>query len=127
MLGVHSAHLLSTVGLIFLSWTQYIMLIAPFLHWHKLYLAATVLFFANFVFLFSVACKDPGILPRQHFRNEKSASTGIIRKDAAALKTQFCKICNIWRPSRARHCKYCDNCVDVFDHHCPVIYLLSHD
>lgn len=120
MFGVHGSHLMGTIALILISWIQYTLLIVPFIHWNELYLTALALFTLNLTLLFSVACTDPGILPRQHFRNEKSASANIIRKDAMALHSNFCKICNIWRPSRARHCKYCDNCVDIFDHHCPV-------
>lgn len=37
---------------------------------------------------------------------------------ASIYKRRFCKTCFIWRPALASHCRYCDQCVTHFDHHC---------
>jgi palmitoyltransferase len=33
--------------------------------------------------------------------------------------TNWCGKCHSHRPKRAHHCRYCQRCVLVFDHHCP--------
>ena len=35
------------------------------------------------------------------------------------IEARFCTICNMEQPIRAKHCRDCDNCVALHDHHCP--------
>eukprot|EP00808_Paulinella_micropora_P014207 g67814.t1 len=51
-------------------------------------------------------------------------SPGAIRTrevNGKMLTFKFCGTCKIWKPPRASHCQYCDNCVKEFDHHCPFV------
>ena len=38
--------------------------------------------------------------------------------DISFYRARYCSTCKIMRPPQASHCKYCDNCVKKFDHHC---------
>ncbi|KAI8086229.1 palmitoyltransferase PFA4 [Halteromyces radiatus] len=35
---------------------------------------------------------------------------------------RFCKSCQIYKPPRTHHCRYCRRCVLKMDHHCPWIF-----
>jgi palmitoyltransferase len=34
---------------------------------------------------------------------------------------KYCTICHVEQPLRCKHCKNCDQCVAMYDHHCPWI------
>jgi Uncharacterized protein containing DHHC-type Zn finger len=35
------------------------------------------------------------------------------------IETRYCPICTIEQPLRAKHCKDCNVCIALYDHHCP--------
>lgn len=65
---------------------------------------------------------EPGIIP-------KSSSQGVnkkykfyidpLRYGHGLIECKPCRTCNIIRPPRSFHCKKCDACIEVHDHHCP--------
>eukprot|EP01120_Amphizonella_sp_Union-15-10_P011803 TRINITY_DN5103_c0_g1_i1.p1 TRINITY_DN5103_c0_g1~~TRINITY_DN5103_c0_g1_i1.p1 ORF type:complete len:298 (-),score=15.30 TRINITY_DN5103_c0_g1_i1:38-931(-) len=84
----------------------------------------TVLLIAGFT--------DPGILPRKTEDSRQSGETESpqsttkptqkdIQVNGQLLSISFCETCKIWRPPRASHCSFCNNCIQNFDHHCPWI------
>eukprot|EP01083_Nonionella_stella_P138830 422551_1 len=62
-------------------------------------------------FLVRTNMTDPGILPR--YTAEQPMFGPFNQYD------RFCKTCHLIRPTHAKHCRTCDNCVNGFDHHCP--------
>ena len=67
-----------------------------------------------FVSLYLAGFTDPGYLPRGNLATPEPH-----KQVNARNNTKFCETCHIWRPPRAKHCRYCDCCVRKFDHHCP--------
>ncbi|KAJ1954460.1 Palmitoyltransferase zdhhc14, partial [Linderina pennispora] len=45
-------------------------------------------------------------------------TTKLVAVNNVAVRLKYCETCKIYRPPRASHCKYCDNCVENEDHHC---------
>ena len=46
---------------------------------------------------------------------------GLNGQKAFVTRLKFCFSCMILRPKRSVHCRSCDVCVEMFDHHCPFI------
>jgi len=55
---------------------------------------------------------DPGVIPRR-------SELDLLRLANLKYGERVCSTCKIIRPPKAKHCRYCDHCVEVFDHHCP--------
>jgi len=103
-----------------------IAIIVPFIAWltlvidelpvYLLIIASVFLIFCLVSFLLAAAT-DPGIIPRS--QPGETAEYPIQPLDIDGKPVKFCQTCRIYRPRRAKHCKFCDNCVEKFDHHCP--------
>lgn len=109
-----------------------------------LLLLVAVLYVFTMASAFITAYTDPGILPRGVNPKSEIAMNGstdyggdpvsllvyhpncpdvLLGKEIVSgdnkIFVKYCYTCEIFRPPRASHCSYCDNCVEEFDHHCP--------
>jgi len=69
------------------------------------------------ILLCFTAFRDPGFIPRRPLCEDAPPNGYKGELDGEIWK--WCATCNIWRPPTSKHCKQCDACVRMFDHHCP--------
>ncbi|KAI7848706.1 DHHC palmitoyltransferase-domain-containing protein [Circinella umbellata] len=112
----------------------------PFI-WTHIHPAIPIIFAYLFVLSLTSMIKtswtDPGIIPRdldpfpilERYDDPGSPYSdsiwhqGIPTQKEVQIKDKswtlrYCETCRIYRPPRASHCRQCDNCVEVEDHHC---------
>ena len=42
-----------------------------------------------------------------------------IHEEFYFAEKRYCTVCNVEQPLRSKHCKDCNRCVALYDHHCP--------
>lgn len=117
-----------------------------------LLILSIVLFVLTYFFMVLCSFTDPGIIPRKRVYDISGVIMPPLYKKETILETlrnkfvnvyndeernyiyvtsetchdiyifKFCTTCQLFRPPKASHCKYCDNCIEVFDHHCPYLW-----
>jgi len=115
--------------------------------WSWLPVVAGVLLAITVTFSFLTSCTDPGIIPRPALQllvpglqEEVARANGLENKRGgqmsdvmtvmpdpsimAVLELEgywWCRWCHMVQPPRAKHCRDCDCCVLLEDHHCPFL------
>lgn len=117
MLGSQPDQLLISMLLMMVTWAVFYFAILSYTHSVILNQICLILVLLNISLALITATTDPGIYVRRSIASEPVIYREDLQKQ---LGEQYCSICCIVRRERARHCRLCDNCVDVFDHHCPV-------
>lgn len=73
-----------------------------------------IISFYTIIAYFSAAFSDPGYLTEDWNENNPTMKVDPNNKD----EKLYCDKCKITRPPRAHHCKECNKCVLMMDHHC---------
>jgi hypothetical protein len=117
MCGVDIRFFFLTNGMIGITTALFFILVVPFLQGISRFVVAGTAGFLYILllwFMWVAAFTDPGFIPRGKERAPKKPDNYINAKGQ-----KFCVTCNIWRPLRAVHCRWCNACVKKLDHHCP--------
>lgn len=117
ILGVNYMCGFGTLGAMTLPYIMFNILMAGKIPKTHLVIPAFV-YVLTFITFLLCACTDPGIIPRASTA-EEAHEKPVQPLDVDGTPFKFCQTCRIYRPRRAKHCKFCDNCVEKFDHHCP--------
>ena len=73
--------------------------------------AGSALLAATLFFLLRCALTDPGVLPRcPPPPADILPAPPLDQLDYDGSDLKYCDTCNLFRPPRAKHCRFCDNC-----------------
>ena len=75
-------------------------------------------FLCSLVTLLLAAFSDPGHMPRCVPPEVLPPVVVTIMINETKVFLKWCSSCNLYRPPRGYHCRKCDRCVLVMDHHC---------
>jgi len=135
-------YILITWGIILIFTILYCVIIVPTLITSKtlfIPIFSGVFFLLTIIFFLLTSLSDPGIIPRKEMFElfgpvpeqytlkiieeylKQDLMPTIDKLNELHRTFKFCTTCRIHRPPRASHCTYCDNCIEVFDHHCSFI------
>eukprot|EP01118_Nematostelium_gracile_P000398 TRINITY_DN10430_c0_g1_i1.p1 TRINITY_DN10430_c0_g1~~TRINITY_DN10430_c0_g1_i1.p1 ORF type:complete len:188 (-),score=15.81 TRINITY_DN10430_c0_g1_i1:19-582(-) len=118
------------IALISIPGVLFLLFVSPII-WFKFSILPVILFIYLFcgslTFLYLCHTTDPGVIPKRYVLvdenrdryKDKTPEPRDVTINGVKTKFRWCDTCNIWRPPRASHCSDCNQCVEVFDHHCP--------